>query len=280
MGQTGDYEWNQAFSSGGWFMLRSAPNYNVRSNASGALLSKMDTTQHNRGWDLSIENGIDQCRAGERDAQGPTAAQDRAGKEARPHVKEVFHYPTPADLTAKDLAQAKTRQETRRQEGRGKAQAGEKAGAAHGRRHDAADCHQVSTSVDPLPVDGHWRHVFFTYDGSGKASGIKIYVNGTPVATRVVADTLGHDNDPHAGAHAAWVALSRCQSRRDTRYQDVRLYGRALTADEVKRLPFEDYVAEMTGKPMQQWNEDRVARGERVLLQQRRQACKAINEPD
>ena len=27
LGQTGDYEWNQAFSSGGWFMLRSAPNY-------------------------------------------------------------------------------------------------------------------------------------------------------------------------------------------------------------------------------------------------------------
>ena len=35
----------------------------------------------------------------------------------------------------------------------------------------------------------------------------------------------------------------------ETRYQDIRLYGRALTADEVKRLPFEDYVAEMTSKP-------------------------------
>jgi hypothetical protein len=26
--------------------------------------------------------------------------------------------------------------------------------------------------ADPLPVDGHWRHIFFTYDGSGKASGV------------------------------------------------------------------------------------------------------------
>jgi hypothetical protein len=43
---------------------------------------------------------------------------------------------------------------------------------------------------------------------------------------------------------------------RDTRYQDVRLYARALTAEEVKRLPLEDYVAELTGRPMQQWNED------------------------
>ena len=56
LGQTGDYEWNQAFSSGGWFMVRSAPNYHL-DNAKGALLAKMDTTQHNRGWDLSLENG-------------------------------------------------------------------------------------------------------------------------------------------------------------------------------------------------------------------------------
>ena len=27
MGQIGDFEWNQPFSSGGWFMLRSAPNF-------------------------------------------------------------------------------------------------------------------------------------------------------------------------------------------------------------------------------------------------------------
>ncbi len=38
-------------------MLRSAPNYTLE-NSSGALISKMDTTQHNRGWDLSIKRGI------------------------------------------------------------------------------------------------------------------------------------------------------------------------------------------------------------------------------
>ena len=44
--------------------------------------------------------------------------------------------------------------------------------------------------------------------------------------------------------------------RSETRYQDMRLYGRALTADEVKRLPFEDYVAEVAAKPTSQWNDD------------------------
>jgi hypothetical protein len=43
---------------------------------------------------------------------------------------------------------------------------------------------------------------------------------------------------------------------RDTRYQDVRLYERVLSADEVKRLPVEDYSAELTQRPSQQWNED------------------------
>src|ERR1700721_856043 len=57
LGQSGDYDANQAFSSGGWFMLRSAPNYPL-GDASGALLAKMDTTAHDRGWDLSVAKGI------------------------------------------------------------------------------------------------------------------------------------------------------------------------------------------------------------------------------
>ena len=38
---------------------------------------------------------------------------------------------------------------------------------------------KVST-VKPLPTNGQWNHLFFTYDGSGKASGVKLYVNGEP----------------------------------------------------------------------------------------------------
>ena len=43
---------------------------------------------------------------------------------------------------------------------------------------------------------------------------------------------------------------------REARYQDIRLYGRSLTADEVKRLPFEDYVAEIAHKPTNGWTPD------------------------
>jgi hypothetical protein len=43
---------------------------------------------------------------------------------------------------------------------------------------------------------------------------------------------------------------------RETRYQDIRLYGRALTPDEARRLPFEDYAAEITARPADKWSED------------------------
>ena len=82
LGQTGDYEWNQAFSSGGWFMLRSAPNYTL-DNAAGALLSKMDTTQHNRGWDLSHREGHRQRRSGESRTEGPARPKDARSERSR-----------------------------------------------------------------------------------------------------------------------------------------------------------------------------------------------------
>ena len=53
---------------------------------------------------------------------------------------------------------------------------------------------------------------------------------------------------------------------RETRYQDIRLYGRALTAEEVERLPFEDYVAEVTAKPAGQMEQRRSSGSERILL--------------
>src|ERR1700685_301316 len=55
LGQTADYEATHAFSAGGWFMFRSAP---FHPGSLGTLLSKMESTQHDRGWELSTdENG-------------------------------------------------------------------------------------------------------------------------------------------------------------------------------------------------------------------------------
>ncbi|HBE67702.1 MAG TPA: hypothetical protein DDW52_06085, partial [Planctomycetaceae bacterium] len=44
-------------------------------------------------------------------------------------------------------------------------------------------------SLSPLPV-GQWTQVTITYDGSSRADGVGIYVNGSPVRTEVVRDQL------------------------------------------------------------------------------------------
>ena len=261
LGQTANYEWNQPFSSGGWFMLRSAPNFSAM-DTSGALMSKMDTTEHNRGWDLSVEKGtisVDLVNEAPKEQEAP------AGAAARKPVfmKTNFEYPTPTDLDRTDAESKKAaaaKASPKHPEGATKkaAQTDKVAKDAQAKvTRDTTPMVAIKVStVDALPLDGKWDHVFFTYDGSGKASGVKIYVNGKPVATRVVSDTLRRLTIwTQAPMQLGWRYPDATPAR-DTRYQDIRVYGRALTAEEAKRLPYEDYVAELTGKPTSAWNED------------------------
>ena len=102
LGQTGDYEGNQAFSSGGWFMVRSAPNYTL-DNATGALSRKWIRTS-------TTGAGIFPSRKGSSASSLLTKhpkpeASPKPAAVAKPIVKkEGFEYPTPVDLTPKDLA--------------------------------------------------------------------------------------------------------------------------------------------------------------------------------
>ncbi|MDE3199478.1 MAG: DUF1553 domain-containing protein, partial [Acidobacteriota bacterium] len=107
-----------------------------------------------------------------------------------------------------------------------------------------------------LPTDGKWRHIFFTYDGSGRASGVKVFIDGNPVATEVESDTLhGESIRTTAPMQLGWRSPTTNPAK-ELRYQDIRLYGRSLATDEARRLPFEDYVAEIVSKPASQWTED------------------------
>ena len=70
------------------------------------------------------------------------------------------------------------------------------------------------------------------------------------------------------------------QPARDTRYQDIRLYARALTAEEAKRLPFEDYVAEITSRPMSQWDRDQWHAVSEFYFANVDESAKAMQQPD
>jgi mono/diheme cytochrome c family protein len=239
--QSGDYEAGQAFSSGGWFMMRSAPYFAVGDTET--LISKMDAKQHFRGWDLSIRKGIVSVElVNQAPKNDPKAKDPKAKKPAE--AKEPFRYPTPQDLTKKDLSDNKPPEQR-------------KAEAKKEEEKDTTSEVAIKVAtIDALPVDGRWKHIIFTYDGSGRASGVKIYINGRQAETRVASDTLaGATIRTQAPMQLGW-RYPDANPAKQTRYQDVRLYARALSTDEAKRLPFEDYVAEVTAKPTSQWNED------------------------
>src|SRR5215469_11538426 len=260
LGQAGDYEASHAFSAGGWFMFRAAP---FHPGSFGTLLSKMESTRHDRGWELSTdENGTISV-----------ALVNLAPKESKPEgkgdkkpamAKEPFNYPTPQDLSKQDLAPNKPPEQVKAEKGgekKGKAKSAseakaKKSGPSEPPKDNVRDVAIRVAALKPLPLDNAWKHIFFTYDGSGLASGIKIYVNGVPLPTHVLKNNLGKASvRTEAPLQLGWRNPDEHPAK-DARYQDIRLYARVLTAGEVKRLPFEDYVSEIATEPSARWTQD------------------------
>jgi hypothetical protein len=101
-------------------------------------------------------------------------------------------------------------------------------------------------SNTPLKL-GRWYHVFMTYDGSGKAAGVRIYVNGVAQEATAQVDRLQGTirtsvplkiTQRHSGQGVDGVLL-----------QDLRIYGRALTGQEVEQVAKVPRAAWLAAKP-------------------------------
>lgn len=90
-----------------------------------------------------------------------------------------------------------------------------------------------------------WLHVFVTVDGSRKAGGVKIYVNGKPVDVDVKLNSLDPKDSIRTDATMHLGRRDDFMPMRETCFQDVRFYRRMLSAEEVERLPFEDLAGEI-----------------------------------
>lgn len=90
-----------------------------------------------------------------------------------------------------------------------------------------------------------WAHVAMVYDGSGKAKGLTLYVDGRPAAVEVLRDTL-------SGVVRSGAPL-RVTPPFPGALDDLRLYSRALDAGEVEHLALhyrpQVIVSGVTGKP-------------------------------
>ncbi|MBL7646120.1 MAG: DUF1553 domain-containing protein [Candidatus Hydrogenedentes bacterium] len=92
----------------------------------------------------------------------------------------------------------------------------------------------------PLPVNA-WTHCTITYDGSSKASGVTIYVNGEPVATKTVRDGLKKTILYDAGSEVTEPPLQLAMRFRDSgfkggRIDSFKIFNRTLTALEASAL--------------------------------------------
>ena len=88
-------------------------------------------------------------------------------------------------------------------------------------------------------VLGEWEHVTVTYDGSGQAKGLKLYVDGKPWGLRVT-----HDNLSGSFANSAPVGIGDRSVGRQYKgdIDDLRLYGRVLTVDEAEQLAVDEPI--------------------------------------
>ena len=122
---------------------------------------------------------------------------------------------------------------------------------AHAGPHNAAS---VETKEKVL-IEGRWNHITATYSGSGKADGMKLYVDGQPQELNVVEDKL--DGSVRSSAPMTFGRMfPDGDPLRQSGFQDFRFYSRELAPDEAGRVPFEDYVSELVQKPMSTWSDD------------------------
>ncbi len=93
-------------------------------------------------------------------------------------------------------------------------------------------CIAVRTK-DKLPVNG-WTHVGVSYDGSSKAAGLKVFLNGTEAPLETVRDNLVRNC---GGANAfTFGERVRDSGLKDGEVDSIRIHGRALTPLEVSAL--------------------------------------------
>ena len=94
-----------------------------------------------------------------------------------------------------------------------------------------------------------WSHLALTWNGSGKGSGLKLYVNGKPYDTEVVRDTLSGSIRSDADFQ---IGNKKLGSPFSGKLDDLRFYDRELTAGEVEqiaiRYPFQATLSGVFGK--------------------------------
>ena len=134
---------------------------------------------------------------------------------------------------------------------------------------------QVETKEKVLSV-GRWNYVLATYDGSGKAAGVTLYIDGHAKELSIVKDALQGSTRSSAPLEFG-RAYPDADPLRQSAFQDFRFFQRALSPEEAARLPIEDYVSEIVQKPRSRWSEDEFHTVSQFYFAQRDEMMAKIN---
>ena len=103
------------------------------------------------------------------------------------------------------------------------------------------------TTAKAIAKKDTWQHVFLTYDGSGKAEGIKLYVDGVMAPLNLEVNKLTTSSQAKTPTRLGQRSTSEFF---DGAAQELRFYNRALTGSEANVLAkVDDLRALLAGKP-------------------------------
>ncbi len=101
---------------------------------------------------------------------------------------------------------------------------------------------------------GQWLHVAVSHDGTCKAAGLRVFVNGRSRELEVEKDQL---KDPVVTAEPLRIGSRKNEAFLTGAVDDVRFYSRALSAEDAKALALEGYLPVIAKSRGQRTEEER-----------------------
>ncbi|MCF7567644.1 DUF1553 domain-containing protein [Sabulilitoribacter arenilitoris] len=110
----------------------------------------------------------------------------------------------------------------------------------------------IETSIDDVPKN-KWIHLAITYNGTSKASGFKLYLNGIELETKVKVDDLYKDilfrngNEPALQLGARW----RGKGIKGAIVDEIKVFNKALSPLELLKLSENPNLNELLSKDVE-----------------------------
>lgn len=136
-------------------------------------------------------------------------------------------------------------------------------------------------SVEPVPQD-KWAHLTWVYDGSGKAKGLKLYLDGVELATEVTGDKLWKSVSVKTYQPGDVIVGAKFRGRgfKGGSVDEVHFFERAITPLEIQSLMGQGSLASASDEELRDYYFSAINPETRALQQQLVANYKAITKAE